>query len=430
MIDYIPLIYGAIAVICAALLAYAVTPPVRVLAYKIGAIDIPADSRRMHKKPIPRLGGLAIFVGFLITSLIFCDYSPALLSIWLGGAILCILGTLDDIYRLHWLIKLVVQIAAASLAAVNGVSIGQINLGGGYIHLGVWSYPLTILWIVGLTNAINLIDGLDGLACGVSAICSLSLLGVSLLMGDTGAALLIAILAGACLGFLPFNRNPARIFMGDTGALFLGYTMAVVSVEGVMKTHALLSFLIPISIFALPIFDTAFAIIRRLLHGKSPFSPDRGHLHHRLVDMGFTQKETVGILYAICGILGMVTITFTEVTVSDSRIIKTIGLAAAALVILVINFLIMKNPSARYLSGLFDPNDIPPEQLSPDKKSEEKAPAAEEPIEFTAEIPAAPTSVSKNASSAQEEETESDEAIPIKKKKRKESRFSKKQKLN
>ena len=428
MIDYIPLLYGAVAVICAALLAYAITPPVRVLAYKIGAIDIPADARRMHKKPIPRLGGLAIFVGFLITSLIFCEYSPTLLSVWLGGALLCILGTLDDIYRLNWLIKLIVQIAAASLATLNGVSIGQINLGGGYIHLGAWSYPLTILWIVGLTNAINLIDGLDGLACGVSAICSLSLLGVSLLMGNTGAALVIAILAGACLGFLPFNRNPARIFMGDTGALFLGYTMAVVSVEGVMKTHALLSFLIPISIFALPIFDTAFAIIRRVLHGKSPFSPDRGHLHHRLVDMGFTHKEAVGILYAICGILGMVTITFTEVTVTDSRIIKTIGLAAAALIILGINFLIMKNPSARYLSGLFDPNDIPPEQLSPTKKAENKPDPSASPVEFTAEIPSADKA--PDAASAAVQDTDSEEAIPLKKRKHKDARSPKKQKRN
>jgi UDP-GlcNAc:undecaprenyl-phosphate GlcNAc-1-phosphate transferase len=245
-------------------------------------------------------------------------------------------------------------------------------------------------------------------------------------MGDTGAALIIAILAGACFGFLPFNRNPARIFMGDTGALFLGYTMAVVSVEGVMKTHALLSFLIPISIFALPIFDTAFAIFRRILHGKSPFSPDRGHLHHRLVDMGFTQKETVGILYAICGILGMVTITFTEVTVTDSRIIKTIGLAAAALIILIINFLIMKNPSARYLSGLFDPNDIPPEQLSPTKKSEDKpAPAA--PVEFTAEIPAKRKSPSAVPAA---QDADSEEAIPLKKKKNKNARPLKKQKPN
>ncbi|MBQ4042554.1 MAG: undecaprenyl/decaprenyl-phosphate alpha-N-acetylglucosaminyl 1-phosphate transferase [Clostridia bacterium] len=391
MFDYISLLYGIVAVICAALLAYAITPPVRVLAYKIGAIDIPADARRMHKKPIPRLGGLAIFFSFIITSLIFCKLSPALVSIWIGGLILCVLGTLDDIYRLHWLVKLIVQIAAAALAVVNGVSIDQINLGGGYLHLGVWSYPLTILWITGLTNAINFIDGLDGLACGVSAICACSICGVTLLMGDFSSALITAILAAACFGFLPFNRNPARIFMGDTGALFLGFTLAVISVEGVFKLHTLISLLIPVSIFALPLFDTLFAILRRVLHGKSPFSADRGHLHHRLVDMGFTQKETVGILYAICGILGMVALTFTEVMFKETRFIKSIGLAAAAIAILTVNFILMRNPSTRYLSGLFDPDDIPPEQLSPQKKQQMDADARGEEqtaaVEFTAEAP-------------------------------------------
>ncbi len=391
MFDYISLLYGIVAVICAALLAYAITPPVRVLAYKIGAIDIPADARRMHKKPIPRLGGLAIFFSVIITSLIFCKLSPALVSIWIGGLILCVLGTLDDIYRLHWLVKLIVQIAAAALAVVNGVSIDQINLGGGYLHLGVWSYPLTILWITGLTNAINFIDGLDGLACGVSAICACSICGVTLLMGDFSSALITAILAAACFGFLPFNRNPARIFMGDTGALFLGFTLAVISVEGVFKLHTLISLLIPVSIFALPLFDTLFAILRRVLHGKSPFSADRGHLHHRLVDMGFTQKETVGILYAICGILGMVALTFTEVMFKETRFIKSIGLAAAAIAILTVNFILMRNPSTRYLSGLFDPDDIPPEQLSPQKKQQMDADARGEEqtaaVEFTAEAP-------------------------------------------
>lgn len=391
MTDYISLLYGIVAVVCAALLAYAITPPVRVLAYKIGAIDIPADARRMHKKPIPRLGGLAIFFSFIITSLIFCDFSPALVSIWIGGLILCVLGTLDDIYRLHWLVKLIVQIAAAALAVANGISIDQINVGGGYLHLGMWSYPLTILWITGLTNAINFIDGLDGLACGVSAICACSICGVTLLIGDFSSALITAILAAACFGFLPFNRNPARIFMGDTGALFLGYTLAVISVEGVFKLHTLISLLIPVSIFALPLFDTLFAILRRVLHGKSPFSADRGHLHHRLVDMGFTQKETVGILYSICGILGMVALTFTDVMFKETRVIKSIGLAAAAICILAINFILMRNPSTRYLSGIFDPNDIPPEQLSPQKKQQldaEDAPVQPEAaVEFTAQKP-------------------------------------------
>ena len=368
--NYISLIYGLVAVICAALLAYTITPPIRVLAYKIGAIDIPADARRMHKKPIPRLGGLAIFASFILTALIFCEPSSTLVSIYLGGMLLCALGTLDDIYRLHWLVKLLVQLAAATFAVLNGAVINFITFGDTIVSLGGWSIPLSILWITGLTNAINLIDGLDGLACGVSAICSFSILGVTLLMGDFSAALITAILAGSCVGFLPFNKHPARIFMGDTGALFLGYTLAIISVEGLFKLHTLLSFIIPLSIFALPILDTSWAIFRRLLHGKSPFSPDRGHLHHKLIDLGFTQKEAVGIIYAICGLLGLVALTFTDTMFKETRFIKSLLLVAAAVAIFAINFLIMKNPSARYLSGIFDPSDIPPEQLSPNKKAE------------------------------------------------------------
>lgn len=370
MMDVTSLIYGIIAVICASLLAYALTPAIRVLAYKIGAIDVPTDGRRMHTRPTPRLGGLAIFFGFVVTTLIFCDVTPTLVAIWIGGLILCVLGTLDDIFRLHWLVKLVVQFAVAGIAISQGVVINQINIGGTYHQLGIWSIPLSLIWIVGLTNAINFIDGLDGLACGVSAISSLSILCVMLLLDDTASALITAILAGSCIGFLPFNRNPARIFMGDTGALFLGYTFALISIEGVFKLHTILSFAIPLSIFALPIIDTLSAIIRRLIHKKSPFSADRGHLHHKLIDLGFTQKEAVGILYAICGILGLVAVTFTETMFQNERLVKSAMLAGAALAIFWLNYIIMKNPSTRYLSGIFDPNDIPPEQLSPMKKEE------------------------------------------------------------
>ena len=375
--NIIPLIYGLVAVICAGLLAYTLTPPIRVLAYKIGAIDIPADARRMHKKPIPRLGGLAIFASFTITAVIFCEPSSTLLSICLGGLLLCALGTLDDIFRLHWLLKLLVQLAAATFAVLNGAVINFVTIGDTLISLGAWSIPLSILWITGLTNAINLIDGLDGLACGVSAICSLSILGVTLLMGDFSAALATAILAGSCAGFLPFNKHPARIFMGDTGALFLGYTLAVISVEGLFKLHTLLSFIIPLSIFALPILDTSWAIIRRLLHGKSPFSPDRGHLHHKLIDLGFTQKEAVGIIYALCGLLGLVALTFTDTMFKETRFIKSLAVVGVAILIFGINFLIMKNPSARYLSGIFNPDEIPPEHLSPTKKAQLELPLDE-----------------------------------------------------
>ncbi len=350
--ENLSVIYYIAAVICAALVAFTLTPPVRALAFRIGAVDVPLDNRRMHSKPIPRIGGLAIFVSFWISTLLFSQLTPELASIWVGGGILVILGILDDIFRLTAGLKFVVQILAAVFAVVNGCVIDYINIGGEYITLGVFSYPVTILWIVGLTNAINFIDGLDGLACGVSLISSISLFCVLLLHGAGEYAVITAILAGACLGFLPFNANPARIFMGDTGALFLGYTFAVISVQGVFKLHAVLSFMAPLMVFAFPLLDTLFAIVRRLVAGKSPFAPDRGHLHHRLVDMGFTQKESVNILYAICGILGLVAVFCTESFFLYGGTIKSLCVVGLAILIFFVNFLVMKNPDTRKHSGL------------------------------------------------------------------------------
>ncbi len=346
------LLYGIVATICAALLAYTMTPIVRVLAFKIGAIDVPLDNRRIHKKPMPRIGGLAIYLSFTLTTIIFCSPTAELATIWIGGGVLVILGILDDIYRLNAWLKLVVQLAVAVFAVANGCIIDHINLGGVYVQLGILSWPLSVLWIAGLTNAINFIDGLDGLACGVSAISSLSLLFVLLLQGDFPSAVICAVLVGSCFGFLPFNFNPARIFMGDTGALFLGYTLAVLSVYGVFKLHTVLAFLVPFAIFALPVFDTLFAICRRLLAGKSPFAPDRGHIHHRLIDMGFTQKESVKILYAICGIFGLVAVFCTESMFHTMRYTKSILIAVIALGMLFLHYLILKDPNCRKHSGL------------------------------------------------------------------------------
>lgn len=348
------LIFGIVATICAILLAYTLTPVVRVLAFRIGAVDVPLDGRRIHTKPIPRIGGLAIYLSFAVTTWLVCDISRELVTIWIGGGILVFLGILDDIYRLNAWYKLIIQLTVAAFAVFNGCVITHINLGGVYISLGFLSMPLSMLWIAGLTNAINFIDGLDGLACGVSAISSLSLLFVVLLHGDFTSTLFCAVLFGACLGFLPFNSNPARIFMGDTGALFLGYTLAVLSVQGVFKMHAVLAFIVPLTIFALPIFDAAFAICRRLFAGKSPFAPDRGHIHHRLIDMGFTQKETVRILYAICGILGLVAVFSTDAMFSSTRIFKAVSIAIIAFAILTITYFIMKNPESRRHSGLIE----------------------------------------------------------------------------
>lgn len=341
------LIYIIAALVLAGLIAFTTTPAVRVLAYKIGAIDVPLDERRMHNKPIPRIGGLAIFVGFVVATLVFCDITPELIAIYIGGLIIVAVGVIDDVFRINAWIKLAAQIGVALIAVSQGVVIEFINFFGTYITFGVWSIPITVLWIVGLTNAINLIDGLDGLACGVSAICSLSLLTVMILKGEYFVALLTAVIVGSCLGFLPFNSNPAKIFMGDTGALFLGYTMAVISVSGIFKIHTVISFVIPLSIFGLPLCDTAFAFIRRILHGKSPFSADRGHLHHRLIDMGFNQKQSVRILYAICGILGTSAIMFTQ-----EHFVRAIIIIVAGFAIFLVNFLIMRHSDEREKMGL------------------------------------------------------------------------------
>ena len=342
-----------IAIICAMLTAYTVTPPVRLLAYRLGAIDVPTDTRRMHRKPMPRIGGLAIYIAFVLSTMVFCQHSPHLYAIWIGGGMLVTLGILDDIFRLSALLKLFVQLGASAIAVILfGVRIDFITLFGQTIQFGIFAIPITILWITGLTNAINLIDGLDGLACGVSAITALSMFGVILVSGDIPSAMLTAVLVASCVGFLPYNMNPARIFMGDTGALFLGYALSVISVQGLFKLPTMRSFLAPCAIFALPLLDTSTAIIRRVLPGNSPFSPDRGHLHHRLVDMGFTHKEAVKILYAICGLLGLVAITYTEAMFHESKTWKAIVLCLAALAIVFLIFICMRKPSTRILSGL------------------------------------------------------------------------------
>ena len=368
------ILYSLIALVCAILLAYTLTPIVRVLAFKLGAIDIPRDNRRMHKKPIPRIGGLAIFFSFFITSLLFCNIDHQLMTVLGGSMLMVLLGVLDDIYALNPWLKLIWQLGVATATVLSGIKIDQINIGGSYVELGIWSIPITILWIAGLTNAINIIDGLDGLSCGVSTISSVSIFFVIVIQGgDYTSALITLILIGSCLGFLPFNKNPAKIFMGDTGALFLGYTLSVISVEGMFKSHALISLIVPLIIFALPLADTAFAIIRRLLAGKSPFSADRGHLHHKLVDMGFTQKESVKILYSICGILGLVAVFMCDKMFSENIIFKSVIVALIALSIFFMYIIILKNPSSRSHTGLIeDAHESLPEVKPDNGKGEEK----------------------------------------------------------
>jgi len=304
------------ALLAAAVVALISTPVVRSLAFRVGAVDVPKDNRRMHKHPIPRMGGLAIFFGFILSVLMFSKLDDQLRSMLLGAVIIVILGIFDDIYALSAKLKFVVQILAALIAVFGGHRIdflSNINIFSSepFWELGWLSVPISVIWIVGITNAVNLIDGLDGLACGVSTISSMTLLVIALIVAEPDVAILTAALAGACLGFLPYNLNPAKIFMGDTGSTFLGFILATVSIQGLFKFYTIISFAVPFLMLGLPIFDTAFAILRRVARGQSPMSPDRGHIHHRLIDMGFSQKQAVATLYIVSAILGLSAVVLT-----------------------------------------------------------------------------------------------------------------------
>ena len=291
-------------------ISFAATPIVKSFAQKVGAIDVPRDARRVHDHPIPRMGGMAIFLGFLISVLLFVDISRPVRGILLGAVLIVACGAIDDVVSLNAWIKLAVQVAAAIVAVAHGVVIEvfrnpNIFSENEALVLGALAVPVTVIWIVGITNSVNLIDGLDGLAVGVSTIASTTMFVVALLVSEGNVAVILAALMGACLGFMPYNLNPAKIFMGDAGSLLLGYVLSTVSVVGMFKFYAIVTFVVPILALALPLFDTLCAIIRRLLRGQSPMHPDRGHLHHRLIDMGLSQKQAVAVLYSISAVLGL-----------------------------------------------------------------------------------------------------------------------------
>ena len=293
------------------LISFLSVPFVKNIAVKAGAIDIPKDGRRMHKSPIPRMGGVAIFYGFIVSMLCFGDLTKELWGILFGALLIVVLGIADDIKPLPASLKLAVQIISAAIPVIMGSRIHFVsvpfldNMSTSIVFSDILSYVFSIIWIVAVTNAVNLIDGLDGLAAGVSTIASVSILFISLIDNNSFVSLISACLVGACLGFLPYNINPAKIFMGDTGSTFLGYIMAVMSVQGMFKSYTVITFIMPVLILGLPLFDTSFAIIRRIINHKPIMQPDRGHLHHRLIDMGFNQKQTVSILYTISALLGL-----------------------------------------------------------------------------------------------------------------------------
>lgn len=334
--------------------SFATTPIVKKLAFKIGAIDVPKDGRRMHKEPIPRLGGLAIIFGFLVSVICFnTTFSKQLIATLAGAAIIVAMGIVDDCKNLDAKLKFAIQIIAALVVIyfgdikINVFTNPNIFSNNLYWVLPEWlSVTLTICWIVFITNAVNFIDGLDGLAAGVSAIMSVSLVFISARLGEYTIALIGIALMGGCFGFLPFNFNPAKIFMGDTGSTFLGFMLATVSIQGVFKSYAVISFAVPLLILGLPLFDAMFAMLRRISTGKSPMAADRGHLHHRLIDMGFSQKQTVFILYAISGVLGI-----TAVLLAENGTLRALILVICVLILLLIGSLLGKDV---YIPGTDD----------------------------------------------------------------------------
>ncbi|MCL2545565.1 MAG: undecaprenyl/decaprenyl-phosphate alpha-N-acetylglucosaminyl 1-phosphate transferase [Oscillospiraceae bacterium] len=306
--------YTLIMLFVAGLVAFAATPLVGKLAAFIGAIDVPQDERRMHKQPIPRLGGLAVFAGFIIAVLGMYALTEQLVMDWtlvwmlIGAVMIVVIGVIDDIKRLTAWVKFPVQVAAALIAVLGGAVIEGFSnpfVDGAFVELGIFAVPISVIWIVGMTNAINFIDGLDGLSVGVSAIGAITIFIVAAMKGNWQIALLMAALVGGTLGFLPYNVNPASMFVGDTGATFLGFVLGAVSIMGLFKFTAIVSFAVPLLILGLPLFDMLFSIVRRIRAGKSPMEADRSHVHHKLIDMGFSQKQSVSILYAVSAVLSI-----------------------------------------------------------------------------------------------------------------------------
>ncbi len=327
----------AIAFLLACITSFVVTPYTIKLAKKVGAIDMP-DDRRVNKKPMPRIGGLAVIAGFIVSALYLIismsiegkidlndteNYKTKLLGFLIGIIFLGIFAFLDDVKDLKPIQKLIAQIISAIIIYSFGIRIEDIS---GRLLPEPISFILTVGWIVGITNAINLIDGLDGLSSGITLIsCIFLLLIFATNDSPVISIVLITALAGAILGFFPYNANPAKTFIGDVGAQFLGFSMSVIAILGVAKTVTLVVLIAPVLVLGLPIFDTLFAIIRRVIKGKSfkaVFNADRGHLHHRIMKKGYTQKQAVYILYCISASIGL----FTVILINDG-IWKALSLA-------------------------------------------------------------------------------------------------------
>ena len=296
--DHLQVVWGALVALAIVVL---LTPAVGGMARLLGAVDAPGG-RRLNRRPVPRLGGLALFLGIFVPSLAFLPFDRETRGLLLGAAVAVTVGAVDDFRGLRWFEKLGGQLLAASIPTWFGIWVDRFTFPLLGIHgLPAWAgVPLTILWIVAIMNMVNFLDGLDGLAAGVAAIAGLTFAVIALSLAKPDSAILSAIVFGACLGFLRHNFYPARIFMGDSGALLLGFVLATISVQGLLKTAATVALFFPLLVLAVPIVDTTFVVVRRLKHGQHVFEGDQAHLHHRFLRRGFSQPRAALTIWAWC----------------------------------------------------------------------------------------------------------------------------------
>lgn len=296
---------GMWAALAALLISGALTPWTAALAARVGAMDVPRDGRRLHARPVPRLGGVSLFVA-CVTCMSIVDLPTTRLRalVW-GATLLVLLGVFDDVFRLRAPLKLTVQLLAAAVTLGGGG--GWEGAGaGGVLSLTSVRFLLSVLWLTLLINAHNMIDGMDGLAASIGALEGAALAVALTVQGNAGAATLSCAVAGSCLGYLPYNRHPARVFMGDTGSQFLGLVLGALTLEPELSSEGALGHLVPLLIVALPLSDLAFAVLRRLAKGQNPFAADRGHWHHRLLDAGLDQRQSCRWLTLLGGAIAAV----------------------------------------------------------------------------------------------------------------------------
>ena len=318
--------------VVAALVTALFTPLSILLAPKLGAMDVPRDARRVHNKPMPRFGGIAIYAGIMVGLAIFAQTQRHLSAVMVGCTLIYILGAIDDLKGMKPIVKFAGQVVSASVVFAMGLRINFITnwFGEGHMDLGIAvCYIVTVIWLVAITNAVNLVDGLDGLAAGISAISALSIAYISYIHGWYGPTICMMVLAGACIGFLPFNFHPAKTFMGDGGSQLLGFSIAALSILGTVKSATVVAVVIPVLVLGLPIIDTAMAIVRRTIRHQSIASADKEHLHHRILRAGFGQRRAVLLMYSVSGIMGIMAILY-----SRDLFIACIGLAFIAAMII------------------------------------------------------------------------------------------------